>query len=79
MLFNFKLKYLVSCPGKSETQDEGYFVERSSIIAQWFSKYEGRDKWNHHVGLYEKWWALVESWMEISSVAEGTKWMCVGN
>ena len=54
-----------------------YFVERNSIIAQWFIKYEGREEWNQHVGLYEKWRALVGGWAKISPVAEGTKWTCV--
>ena len=34
---------------------------------------EVREEWNQHVGLYEKWWALVGGWVEILSVAEGTK------
>ena len=55
-------------------------VEWNSIIAQWFNtKYEGREEWNQHVGLCEKWWALVGSWAEILPVVEGTKWTCVGD
>ena len=56
-----------------------YYVEQSSIIAQNFNKYEGREEWNQHIVLYEKWWALLESWAEILPVTEGTKWTCVGD
>ena len=42
-------------------QNETILVEQNSIIAQWFTKYERIEEWNQYVGLYEKWWALVES------------------
>ena len=44
LLFNFKLMHLEIHPEKSKMQDEAYFVERNSIIAQWFIKYEGREE-----------------------------------
>ena len=54
-----------------------YFIEQNSVIAQWFTKNEGRQEWNQHIGVYEKWQTLIESQAEIPPVAEGTKWKCV--
>ena len=66
--------------GKSETQDEVILCRKqNNIIAQWFTKYEGREEWNQHVGIYEKWWALVGTRAKISPVAEGIKWTFVGD
>ena len=36
-----------------------YNVEQNSIIAQWFTNHEKTKEWNQHVGLYDKWRALV--------------------
>ena len=43
------------------------------------TKYERREEWNQHIGLYEKQKALVRSQAEISAVEEGTKWTHVGD
>ena len=55
-----------------------YFIDQNSIIAQ-YNKYEGREEWNQHIVLYEKWRALVRSRAKISPVAEDTKWTYVGD
>ena len=54
-----------------------YFIASLPNDSQ--STYEGREEWNQHIGLSEKSQALVGSWAKISSVAEGTKWTCVGD
>ena len=60
-------------------QDKVILWRMEQFIAQWCNKFEGRQEWKQHVGLYEKWQALVGRWQEILSVVEGTKWTRVGD
>ena len=50
---------LVILSEKTKHKTKQYFVERTRIIAQWFTKHEETKEWNKHVGLYDKWRALV--------------------